>query len=33
VLQHADHFIVWHSKPSVDASLERLIGLVRQTEQ
>jgi len=32
VLNHADHFIVWHSKPSVDASLNRLIDQVRQTE-
>ena len=32
VLKHADHFIVWHSKPIVDASLTRLIDQVRLTE-
>ena len=32
VLKYADHFIVWHSKPTVDSSLTRLIDQVRQTE-
>ena len=33
VLKYADHFIPWHSKPAIDAELERLITQVRQTEQ
>lgn len=32
VLKNRDHFIPWHSKPSVDASLKRLIGQVCLTE-
>ncbi len=32
VLRDRDHFIPWHSKPSVDVSLKRLIDQVRRTE-
>ena len=32
VLAGVDHFIPWHSKPSIDSSLRRLIDRVRQTE-
>ena len=32
VLENADHFLPWHSKPSVDESLQRLIDRVRTTE-
>ena len=32
VLKHADHFIPWHSKPTVDAELDCLIEQVRRTE-
>jgi len=32
VLPNKDHFIPWHSKPEVDAALERLIDRVRKTE-
>ena len=33
VLKYADHFIPWHSKPAIDAELERLINQVRKTER
>jgi pimeloyl-ACP methyl ester carboxylesterase len=32
VLKRADHFIPWHSKPSIDAALKHLIEHVRRTE-
>lgn len=32
VLKHTDHFIPWHSKPAVDAALERLVQKVRRLE-
>lgn len=32
VLKNVDHFLPWHSKPSVDTSLQRLIGRVRLRE-
>ena len=32
VLKQVDHFLPWHSKPFIDASLERLISRVRRTE-
>lgn len=32
VLKNVDHFLPWHSKPSVDTSLQRLIGRVRLQE-
>lgn len=32
VLERVDHFLPWHSKPSVDKSLQRLIDRVRLTE-
>ncbi len=33
VLQDTDHFIPWHSKSSIEESLERLINRVREVEQ
>lgn len=32
VLKNVDHFLPWHSKPSVDTSLQRLIDRVRMQE-
>jgi len=31
-LKNTDHFIPWHSKPTVDAALEQLIDQIRKTE-
>jgi pimeloyl-ACP methyl ester carboxylesterase len=32
VLKNVDHFLPWHSKPSVASSLQRLIDRVRLVE-